>query len=76
MLSVQQRPDGLADQLARRRDAALGLPPLICGCRDPLDPVHQDGRCRFGPRCPYFPGRRCTCLDRWSALCPWIGSAA
>jgi hypothetical protein len=31
-----QLPSDLAGQLRRRREAALRLPPLACGCRDPL----------------------------------------
>lgn len=30
----------------RRREAALRLPPLYCGCRDPEASVHREGRCR------------------------------
>ena len=32
----QQKPEVLGAQLRRRREAALRLPPLACGCRDPL----------------------------------------
>jgi hypothetical protein len=32
---------------ARRRDAALRLPPLPCGCRDPESITHREGRCRY-----------------------------
>jgi len=42
----------LEAQLKRRRAAAERLPPLECGCRDPLDPRHQAGFCRFAPGRP------------------------
>ena len=40
--------DSLTSQLARRREAALRLPPLACGCQDPLAADHRAGRCRYG----------------------------
>jgi hypothetical protein len=40
----------LEAQLERRRAAALRLPPLECGCRDPLHPQHRAGLCRSAPR--------------------------
>jgi hypothetical protein len=42
--------DDLAAQLARRREAALRLPPLQCGCRDPEAWEHLVERCRFASR--------------------------
>lgn len=30
----------------RRHAAALRLPPLECGCRDPLTPHHLEGHCQ------------------------------
>jgi hypothetical protein len=38
----------LIQQLARRREAALRLPPPACGCRDPGTDDHRLGRCRHG----------------------------
>lgn len=32
--------------MRRRREAALRLPPMPCGCRDPLSTQHAEGRCR------------------------------
>lgn len=47
----QDRPgDDVRTQLERRREAALRLPPLTCGCRDPLQLAHLDGHCRYGQR--------------------------
>lgn len=40
-------PYDIARGLRRRREAALRLPPLRCGCRDPLDARHLDDRCRW-----------------------------
>jgi hypothetical protein len=40
----------LAEQLARRREAALRLPPMDCGCRDPESPDHLADRCRYPRR--------------------------
>jgi hypothetical protein len=34
----------------RRRAAALRLPPLVCGCRDPLSLRHREGCCRWAVR--------------------------
>ncbi len=42
--------ENLEAQLQRRRAAALRLPPLECGCRDPLHPDHWAGLCRSAPR--------------------------
>lgn len=39
---VKGRTESLRDQLARRREAALRMPPLACGHRDPMD--CRDGR--------------------------------
>lgn len=64
------------DTVTRREVAAMRLPPMVCGCRDPLDPLHLDRRCRFGPRCPYQPDRRCACTTQRQASCPWIGAVA
>lgn len=36
-----------AASITRRREAALRLPPLACGCRDPLSPTHLARRCRW-----------------------------
>ena len=45
MTSRVVMPDHLA--LGRLRlEAALRLPPLPCGCHDPLTPRHQRGDCR------------------------------
>ena len=48
---IQTRPradaENLETQLERRRAAALRLPPLECGCRDPLHPDHRAGLCRY-----------------------------
>jgi hypothetical protein len=30
-----------------RRAAALRLPPMPCGCHDPLDRDHAEGHCRW-----------------------------
>jgi hypothetical protein len=47
----QEEPgDKLQAQLARRREAALRLPPLACGCRDPEHFDHRDGGCRYPQR--------------------------
>jgi hypothetical protein len=40
--------DSLAAQLARRHEAALRLPPLDCGCRDPGTRQHASRQCRYG----------------------------
>jgi hypothetical protein len=42
--------DELARQLERRREAALRLPPLECGCRDPDTWQHRMGECRYPQR--------------------------
>lgn len=55
MLTITRPPDrrepaGEDDQaegMARRREAALRLPPLECGCRDPETWEHLTGGCRF-----------------------------
>jgi hypothetical protein len=39
--------DDLTAQRIRRRDAERRLPPLDCGCRDPREPHHMAGACRF-----------------------------
>ncbi len=46
--SVTDRPpaDGIPAQLRRRRAAALRLPPLPCGHRDPLDCQVRDAHAR------------------------------
>jgi hypothetical protein len=44
--SIPGRYD-LAAGLARRREAASRLPPLACGCRDPLSRQHLEDRCRW-----------------------------
>lgn len=31
----------------RRAEAARRLPPMACGCHDPLTTRHMDGRCRW-----------------------------
>lgn len=43
-------PPDLPAGLRRRREAALRLPPLPCGCRDPLSHRHRAGRCRWQGR--------------------------
>jgi hypothetical protein len=48
VLAIDEREDDLVEQLARRREAALRLPPLACGCHDPDNRDHQAGRCRYG----------------------------
>jgi hypothetical protein len=40
----------LARQLARRREVALRLPQMECGCHDPEDPRHSAGQCRYQQR--------------------------
>lgn len=41
----------LEEQLARRHEAALRLPPFgPCGCRDPESPDHLANRCRYPQR--------------------------
>jgi hypothetical protein len=40
----------LEKQVERRRAAALRLPPLDCGCRDPLDTRHVAAQCRYPRR--------------------------
>lgn len=40
----------LVRQFERRREAALRLPPMECGCRDPDEPRHAAGQCRYRPR--------------------------
>jgi hypothetical protein len=42
--------DDLTAQRIRRRDAERRLPPLDCGCRDPREPRHMAGACRFRSR--------------------------
>jgi hypothetical protein len=42
--------EDLAVQLARRREAALRLPPLACGCHDPEIAGHLANRCRYPRR--------------------------
>jgi hypothetical protein len=37
----------LAHGIRQRRKAAQRLPPLACGCRDPLALEHLDQRCRY-----------------------------
>jgi hypothetical protein len=53
---IESGPPGDAEnleaQLERRRAAALRLPPLECGYRDPLDPQHRRGLCRYTPGLP------------------------
>lgn len=44
--SIPARYDVLAS-LRRRRAAARRLPPLRCGCVDPLDRRHLEDRCRW-----------------------------
>jgi hypothetical protein len=39
--------DDLTAQRIRRRNAERRLPPLDCGCRDPREPRHMAGACRF-----------------------------
>ncbi|MEU4675749.1 hypothetical protein [Micromonospora sp. NPDC023737] len=34
----------------RRQEAARRLPPMPCGCRDPLERAHREGRCRYRRR--------------------------
>jgi hypothetical protein len=41
------RNSDLAEQLARRHEAALRLPPLDCGCHDPETWEHWSGQCRY-----------------------------
>ncbi len=40
----------IEQQLARRRSAALRLPPMACGCRDPESPEHVAALCRYRRR--------------------------
>lgn len=40
-------PEEAELQIRRRREAALRLPPLPCGHRDPESPEHLAGRCRY-----------------------------
>lgn len=48
MAASQTRPvETPAVWVARRREAALRLPPLPCGCHDPESIEHRDGRCRY-----------------------------
>jgi hypothetical protein len=49
MADTADRPElrALREGLRRRRDAALRLPPLKCGCRDPLSQRHRLGKCRW-----------------------------
>jgi hypothetical protein len=37
-------------QIARRLAAAMRLPPMSCGCRDPESPAHEAGLCRYRRR--------------------------
>jgi len=46
----EHQADELARQLDRRREAALRLPPMECGCRDPEDARHTAGCCRYPQR--------------------------
>ncbi len=46
-LATDAGPADRQEQLERRRIAALRLPPLACGCHDPLGADHLDSRCRY-----------------------------
>lgn len=43
----------IREGLARRREAALRLPPLDCGCHDPETLDHIEGRCKWRRRDPW-----------------------
>lgn len=46
-VGLRAEHEGLAEQLVRRHEAALRLPPLSCGCHDPETQTHLAGKCRY-----------------------------
>ncbi len=46
-LATDAGPVDRQEQLERRMIAALRLPPLACGCHDPLGADHLGSRCRY-----------------------------